>query len=301
MPINYKFLGVTIDKRKPVWLKANILGAARTSKITNIIHSQNLNTVCESARCPNRGECFEKGTAVFMILGNECTRNCRFCAIKYTTEPKIPDPNEPEKIAKLAKQFGLEHVIITSVTRDDLPDGGADHFAKTLRKIRKICNENTTTEVLTPDFKNNHNSIDLVLNENPTVFNHNLETIPRLYEKVRPQANYKQSLEVLKYARNRDTNIITKTGIMVGLGETQREVLDLLHDARDAGVKMLTIGQYLQADRKNLPVIDYIHPKIFDYYKKMALKMGFQYVESAPLVRSSYYTNKFNKIVDKIN
>lgn len=290
-----------INRPKPVWLKAKILGAARTSEISNIIHSHNLNTVCESARCPNRGECFEKETAVFMILGNECTRNCKFCAIHSTTEPESPDGNEPVKVAKLAKQFGLEHVIITSVTRDDLPDEGAEHFAKTIRAIRNTCPKNTTIEVLTPDFNGKHQALDIVLKENPTVFNHNLETVPGLYSQIRPQANYFQSLAVLKYAKRGKRKIFTKTGFMLGLGEGQPEVLSLLRDARDAEVDMLTIGQYLQADRKNVPVKNYIHPEIFDFYKNKAYEMGFKYVESAPLVRSSYYTKKFTEIMDKIN
>ncbi len=263
------------------------------------MHSNNLHTVCESAKCPNRGECFEKSRAVFLILGNFCTRNCKFCAIKFAKNLPAPNPEEPKKVAKVAKQLGLKHVIITSVTRDDLPDGGAEHFARTIQEIRKGNGENITIEVLTPDFLGNKSAIDIILKQNPTIFNHNLETIKLMYPEVRPQADYERSLDLLDYAKKRNNKIYTKTGIMVGLGETREQVINLFSDARKKSVDFITIGQYLQADKRHLPVKKFVHPHVFEFYKTKAEEMDFLYAESGPLVRSSYYTKNFQKIIDK--
>jgi lipoic acid synthetase len=283
--------------RKPSWLRAEMLGASNTANLTKMLSKYKLHTVCESARCPNRGECFEKGTAVFLIMGNECTRNCRFCAIPTTTHALPLDPDEPRRVAEMSQKLGLKHVIITSVTRDDLGDGGAAHFQKTIKEIRALLGENVFIEVLTPDFKGNESAIDTIIKEKPTIFNHNLETIKRLYSTIRPQADYERSLSLLERVKQRDSKIITKTGIMVGLGESQYEVLQVMKDARKVGVDMLTIGQYLQATIKNYPVHEYIHPEIFDKYKTNGMEMGFLYIESAPLVRSSYYSQNLATIL----
>jgi len=274
-----------------------MLGASNTANLTKMLSKYKLHTVCESARCPNRGECFEKGTAVFLIMGNECTRNCRFCAIPTTVHALPLDPDEPRRVAEMSQKLGLKHVIITSVTRDDLDDGGAAHFQKTIKEIRALLGNKVFIEVLTPDFKGNENAIDTVVKEKPTIFNHNLETIKRLYSTIRPQADYKRSLSLLERVKKQDPKIITKTGIMVGLGESQNEVLQVMKDARKVGVDMLTIGQYLQATTNNFPVQEYIHPEIFDKYKTDGMEMGFLYIESAPLVRSSYYSQNLATIL----
>ncbi len=286
-------------RRKPSWLKAEILGASNTARLNKLLHQHKLHTVCENARCPNRGECFEKGSAVFLIMGNECTRNCRFCAIKSTAHPLPLDPEEPTRVAELTKELALKHVIITSVTRDDLEDGGAQHFADTIHRIKEICGDLLYIEVLTPDFFGDTNAVDVVIKEKPTIFNHNLETIARLYQKIRPQADYERSLKILGYCKKKDPSIITKTGIMVGLEETDEEVYSLMKHARDAGVDMLTIGQYLQATSQNISVHEFIHPDVFRKYKEKGEDMGFLYVESGPLVRSSYYSQKLETIINK--
>lgn len=276
-----------------------MLGASNTANLTKILAKYELHTVCESARCPNRGECFEKGSAVFLIMGDKCTRNCRFCAIPTTAQPLPLDTDEPRRVAEMSQKLGLKHVIITSVTRDDLNDGGAEHFLKTIKEIRALLGEEVFIEVLTPDFKGNDRAIDCIVNEKPTIFNHNLETIKRLYSAIRPQADYERSLSVLKRVKMQDSKVITKTGIMVGLGESQDEVQQVMRDARSAGVDMMTIGQYLQATTKHYPVHEYIHPKIFEVYQEKGMKMGFLYIESGPLVRSSYYSTDLATILQK--
>ena len=284
-------------ERKPSWLRAEMLGATNIANLTKMLSQYGLHTVCESARCPNRGECFEKGTAVFLIMGNECTRNCRFCAITKTVHALPLDPDEPRRVAEMSQKLGLKHVIVTSVTRDDLDDGGAAHFQKTIKEIRTLLGENVFIEILTPDFKGKGSAIDTVIQEKPTIFNHNLETIKRLYPTVRPQADYERSLALLERVKQQDPNIITKTGIMVGLSESHDEVLQVMEDARKVRVDMLTIGQYLQATTKNYPVQEYIHPNIFEDYKTKGMEMGFLYIESAPLVRSSYYSQDLATIL----
>jgi lipoic acid synthetase len=256
--------------------------------------------VCESARCPNRGECFEKGRAVFLILGDLCTRNCRFCAIPKGKEPDKPDPDEPRRVAQVAKQIGLKHVIITSVTRDDLEDGGSSHYVQTIKEIRTQLGDDVLIEVLTPDFQGDTSAWDSIIDERPTVFNHNLETVPRLYPIIRPKANYKRSLSLLGYIKTKNPAIITKTGIMLGLGETSAEVISLLKDARNQCVDMITIGQYLQASKNAYPVKEYISPDKFRYYKSICDDLGFLYVESGPLIRSSYYSEDLSEILNHI-
>ena len=246
----------------------------------NKIH---LFTICTEAKCPNRGECFGKGTATFLILGNICTRNCGFCAVKKG-KPLPLDKNEPKRVAEFAKLLGLTHVVVTSVTRDDLPDGGAEQFIDTLKWIRKLTN--ATVELLVPDFGGNFDALDKLLSYKPDVLNHNIETVPRLYPIVRPLANYTRSLELLLYAKKK--GIITKSGLMVGLGETQEEVINTLYELRKAGCDIVTIGQYLRPSRRHLEVARYVHPDEFKYYEKEAYKMGFKFVASAPFVRSSY-------------
>lgn len=269
--------------RIPEWIKVkNPMGLHGTKRI---LRSYGLSTVCEEARCPNMGECFSRPTATFMILGSKCTRNCGFCSVKSSI-PEPLDPEEPKRVAMAAKEMGLRYVVITSVTRDDLSDGGAGHFAKTVYSVRKYLPE-TKVEILTPDFKGNLNSLNTALNSRPDVFNHNIETIPRLYPVVRPLADYRQSLYILEYVKKTALDIYTKSGLMLGLGERLDEVIDVLRDLRSAGCDIITIGQYLRPSRFNLPVIEYIRPEIFERLRLTALSMGFKYVASAPLVRSS--------------
>jgi lipoic acid synthetase len=269
--------------RKPEWLKVkNPLGLHNTKRI---LRSHRVSTVCEEARCPNMGKCFSRPTATFMILGSKCTRNCGFCSVKSSI-PEFLDPEEPERVALAAKEMGLRHVVITSVTRDDLSDGGAGHFAKTVYSVRRYL-PGTKVEILTPDFKGNINSLDTALNSMPDVFNHNVETVPRLYPVVRPLADYRRSLYILEYVKKADSEMCTKSGLMLGLGERLDEVIDVLKELKSTGCDIITIGQYLRPSRFNLPVIEYIRPEIFERLRLTAVSMGFRYVASAPFVRSS--------------
>lgn len=269
--------------RLPEWVKTkNLISSHDTKKI---LRDHRVATVCEEARCPNSTECFKKPAAAFIILGSRCTRNCGFCSVESTL-PEPPDSDEPERVALAAKAMELKYVVVTSVTRDDLPDGGASHFAKTVDSIRNHV-KGIKVEVLTPDFKGNKDSLKTVIDSNPDVFNHNIETVPRLYPYVRHNANYFTSIHILKNAKIFKSDITTKSGIMVGLGETFNEVIDVLKDVRNAGCDALTIGQYLRPTKKNLPVREYIRPEIFKTYKDTALDMGFKFVASSPLVRSS--------------
>ena len=270
-------------KRKPDWLKIDISSNNYVKKMRGILQDNELHTVCQEARCPNRGECWRAGEATVMILGDKCTRNCRFCAVGDS--PDTVDQNEPQKVARAISRIGLEYCVITSVTRDDLPDGGAQIWAKTIQKIREN-NPDCKIEVLIPDFKGNKESLDLVIEASPDVIGHNLETVPELYQKVRPQADFRQSLNLIEYAKHRKQ--ITKSGIMVGLGETNQQVINLMKQARNAGCDLFTIGQYLQPTEEHLPVDRYVTPDEFDYLKNEGLKMGFKAIMSGPLVRSSY-------------
>lgn len=268
--------------RHPEWIKVRSTGTHGTKKI---LRHHSVSTVCEEAKCPNQGKCFSKSTATFMILGNRCTRNCSFCAVE-SSNPLPPDPYEPERIAAAALELGLEFVVITSVTRDDLHDGGALQFARTIRAIKNKKNI-LNIEVLTPDFKGDVEALKTVLDVRPDVFNHNVETVPRLYPTVRPQADYTTSINVLKTAKKLYPDIRTKSGIMIGLGENVSETLSVMEDLRNAGCDFLTIGQYLQPRRNNLPVVEYIKPEVFEQYRVKGLEMGFKAVASSPLTRSS--------------
>ncbi|HIG0360890.1 lipoyl synthase [Clostridium sporogenes] len=273
-------------KRKPEWLKIKFQFGDSTKKINALKRSLGLNTVCDEANCPNRLECHNKGTATFMILGSVCTRNCRFCNVK-TGKAQCVDKEEPLHVAQAVKELGLKHAVITSVTRDDLEDGGASQFAEAIREIRKLT-PNTTIEVLIPDLKGNWEALKVILDEKPEILNHNIETISGLYKKVRPEAIYTRSLELLRKVKEIDKSILTKSGFMVGLGEKEEEVIELLKDLRKYQCDIVTIGQYLQPSKAHIELAEYVHPEVFKKYKKIGLDMGFKYIASSPLVRSSY-------------
>ena len=274
--------------RKPDWLKTKLQSNAQFVVVNNIVKEHGLHTICSSGRCPNMSECWNKGTATFMILGEICTRSCRFCNT-ISGRPLPPDPNEPTKLAESIKLMKLHHAVITSVDRDDLPDGGAAHWAETIR-VMKTVNPTTTLEVLIPDFDGKTDLIDLIIAEKPDIISHNLETVSRLTSSIRTKAKYDTSLKVLGYIASK--NIVAKTGIMLGLGEMEEEVLALMDDALAVGCSILTIGQYMQPSRQNIPVSEYITPQKFEEYKQIGLQKGFRMVESAPLVRSSYCAEK---------
>jgi lipoyl synthase len=276
--------------RKPPWLKKRIPPFQDLQKVKSILSETDLHTVCQEARCPNMGECFARGTATFLILGRFCTRGCGFCAVEHDA-PAPPDEAEPERVAQAVQKMGIHYVIITSVTRDDLPDGGASSFAETIRAIRAL-NPKINIEVLIPDFKGDLRSLKVVLKECPEVLNHNIETISRLYPRVRPLADYKRSLNLLKRSKEDCPHIPTKSGFMLGLGETQEEVLELLRDLREVGCDFLTIGQYLQPRQDRLPVVRFIPPEEFEEYKRMGQEMGFRAVASGPFVRSSFHASE---------
>lgn len=271
-------------KRKPDWLR--VKANSGNAEVYDMLRSLGLNTVCEEAACPNCGECFGKKTATFMILGRNCTRHCRFCNVSKG-EPCIVDKKEPSNVASAVKLLKLRHVVITSVTRDDLPDGGAFHFADVIKAIRDGAEGNPPViEVLIPDFKGNREALEKVIKAKPDIINHNVETVPRLYANVRPEAEYKRSLELIK--RVSGSGIITKSGIMVGLGEKHEEVLEVFGDLVKNGCMLLTIGQYLAPSKAHYPVQQFIEPTVFEQYKKEGEDAGFKYVASGPLVRSSY-------------
>ncbi len=273
-------------KRKPEWLRIDMNKGRSLDYVQDILRRFSLNTVCEEANCPNRMECFSKNTATFMILGSQCTRNCRFCNVTHAA-PQPVDPEEPRKVAEAASELGLKHVVITSVTRDDLPDGGARHFAQVIREVNAI-DSNIAVEVLIPDFRGSYMALETVVKAKPQILNHNIETVPRLYSEVRPSAIYVRSIQLLARVKFMNDRIFTKSGIMLGLGEREDEVLQVLEDLRIAGCDFLTIGQYLAPSTKHYPVVEYVTPEVFRRYKEAALDMGFSFVASAPLVRSSY-------------
>lgn len=277
-------------KRFPPWLKVQARLNERYSKTQLIIKENGLHTVCDGAACPNRGVCYAEGTATFMILGNVCTRNCRFCNVDKG-KPMPLDPDEPRRVALAVQQLKLDYVVITSVTRDDLNDGGAAVFGEVIKRIR-LESPNTRIEVLTPDFKNNQEALLTVAAARPDVFNHNIETVSRLYPEVRPQADYHQSLAVLKKMKKMLDNAKTKSGIMVGLGETKKEMKETLMDLRSVNCDFVTIGQYLSPSKQHLPVVEYIKPEVFDEYRELAYSLGFSGVASGPLVRSSYHAKE---------
>ncbi|MEN8262096.1 MAG: lipoyl synthase [Nitrospirota bacterium] len=273
--------------RHPEWIKVKSTGTHNTKKI---LRHHGVSTVCEEARCPNQGKCFSQSTATFMILGDRCTRNCSFCAVE-SSAPLPLDPGEPGKVAEAASALGLRFVVITSVTRDDLPDGGAEQFAKTIETVREI-NKSIKIEVLTPDFKGDSEALKTVLDARPDVFNHNIETVPSLYKNVRPMADYNTSLNVLRTVRSLCPDLRTKSGMMLGLGESEKEVLSVMSDLRNVDCDFLTIGQYLQPRRTNISLVEYVKPEVFEQYRIKGLEMGFKAVASSPLTRSSMDAGK---------
>lgn len=280
--------------RKPEWLKKRIDPVAE-AQMEALLRSLSLHTICEDANCPNRSECFKSKTATFMILGDVCTRGCRFCAVTKGA-PQTVDPEEPERVALAAEQLGLKHIVVTSVTRDDLPDGGGAHFARTTEALKARL-PHCTVEVLIPDFQGSESALQTVIASRPDIINHNIETVPSLYRTVRPQAVYERSLELLR--RVKRAGLCSKTGLMVGLGETKEEVLALMDNLVAAGCDMLTIGQYLQPSKQHLPIAEFITPQQFDEYKAIALVKGFKYVASGPFVRSSYQASEGMKEMKK--
>jgi len=277
--------------RKPEWLRVKSFSGEGFDHVNRLLKEHGLNTVCQAANCPNRGECFNRGIATFLILGPVCTRNCRFCDISSGT-PHVVDVDEPRRVAEVSRKLELKHVVVTSVTRDDLPDGGAEQFARTVRAIKEAIDK-VAVEVLTPDFIGKPGAADIVINSQPNVFNHNVETVPDLYHSVRPGADYEASLRLLRYVHD-NSDIVTKTGLMVGLGETREQLNALLRDIAYNRVSILTIGQYLAPSREHWPVARYVHPDEFAELKEMAQSAGIPKVVSAPLVRSSYKADVYS-------
>jgi lipoyl synthase len=280
--------------RLPEWLRKRHTHFESVHDLKVELRRLRLHTVCESARCPNIHECFHRGAATFMILGNLCTRGGGFCSVPKSRNPGALDPDEPGNVARMAAAMNLRYVVITSVNRDDLPDGGSHHFAETVREVRSAL-PGARVEVLTPDFCGNLDAVARVLDAAPHVFNHNMETVPRLYKRVRPQANYRQSLDVLRFAKHYRPESLTKSGAMAGLGETESEVQELLRDLRTSKVDVATLGQYLQPARRNLPVAEYVTPERFEAYREFGYSIGFKMVFSGPLVRSSYMADLVNE------
>ena len=279
----------TMRRRLPAWLKRRLPKGNGNSFTHELLRELRLETVCENARCPNRPECYARRTATFMILGNVCTRPCGFCAVPRG-RPEDLAADEPERVAEAAVRLGLRHVVITSVTRDDLPDGGADHFYRCVLAVRRRTG--AAVEVLTPDFLGDRLAIDRVLEARPEVYNHNMETVPRFYRKVRGRADYRRSLAVLEHVKRQSPQTVTKSGLMLGLGETTEELLDVLADLRSAGCDTLTLGQYLAPTLKHVPVARYVPPGEFDFLAGLARSLGFVHVASGPFVRSSYHAEE---------
>lgn len=277
-----------LHQRKPDWLKIKLPKGTNFTQVKSIVQRYNLHTICTSGKCPNMGECWAAGTATLMILGDVCTRSCKFCATK-TGKPLPVDANEPSNVAESIRLMGLKHAVLTSVDRDDLPDKGAGHWAATIKDVKRV-NPETTMEVLIPDFDGEPNLIGLVVDARPDIISHNLETVRRLTPLVRSRAKYDVSLKVLKTIA--ESGVVPKSGIMLGLGETREEVLETMDDLLSVGCKVFTIGQYLQPTKEHLPVEAYVHPDVFEEYRQIGLAKGFKNVESAPLVRSSYHAER---------
>ena len=277
-------------RRHPDWLKVKIGGGENFIKMKSLLRNAKLHTICEEAKCPNIAECFGSNTAVFLILGDICTRNCKYCKVKHG-KPKEINSNEPNEVAESVRELGLKYVVITSVTRDDLDDGGASIFFETVNEIRKL-NESCKIEVLIPDFKGKIQSLKKVIDAKPDVINHNIEVIKELFPEIRPEGNYDISLQLLRNIKNNDKNIKTKSGFMIGIGENRDQILKTMSDLRNANVDFLTIGQYLQPTREHIEIKKYYTPEEFDQIRKIGLDMGFEHVESGPLVRSSYHAEK---------
>jgi lipoic acid synthetase len=279
------------EGRKPPWLKVRFPGGENYMRLKNVMRAGGLHTVCEEARCPNIGECWEAGTATFMILGDTCTRACGFCAVKSGRPESAPDRLEPMRVANAVREMALQHAVVTSVNRDDQPDGGASIFAQTIRWIRRLS-PGTSVEVLIPDFMGNWDALATVMAAQPEILNHNTETVPRLYRRVRPKARYERTLELLRRARELDPGTITKTGLMVGLGETRHELLQVFEDLLKRDVSVLTLGQYLRPTEKHLALVRYYDPDEFAELRAQAIALGFAHVEAGPLVRSSYHAER---------
>jgi lipoic acid synthetase len=276
-----------MSARLPEWIREKKINLRGLHEIKSLLRERDLHSVCESLACPNRTECFSRGTATFMILGDVCTRSCGFCNVTTGRPYAAPSPDEPSAVADAAKKMRLRHVVVTSVTRDDLPDGGAQQFAETIEALRENV-PGCIVEVLTPDFRGNVESVRTVVDAKPDYFSHNVETVPRLYDYVRPGARFQRSLDVLAHAKRIDPAIVTKSGLMLGLGEKREEVIDSMQRLLGAGVEILTIGQYLQPKREKLDVVEYIHPTVFEEYRVLGEQMGYRAVFSGPFVRSSY-------------
>ena len=277
-------------RRHPDWLKVRIGSGPKYAKMKSLLRNAELHTICEEAKCPNIAECFNRGTAVFLILGDTCTRNCRYCNVVHG-EPKPINQNEPKEVAQSVKTLGLSYVVVTSVTRDDITDGGAKAFYQTIMEIKKT-NPNCKVEVLIPDFKGDESSLKTVIEGKPDVVNHNIEVVEDLFPKIRPEGDYQISLNLLKNIKKYGPSIKSKSGFMVGLGETKEQLILTMKDLRSSGVEILTIGQYLQPSKQHAEIKKYYNPKEFDEFKKIALKMGFMNVVSGPLVRSSYHAEE---------
>lgn len=285
--------------RLPVWFKKRLPLPGIMAEMGHLLDSLHLHTVCQSAHCPNIGDCFTKHTATFLILGDTCTRNCTFCAVNKGV-PQPPDPREPEHLAEAVAQLSLKHVVITSVTRDDLPDGGAGHFARIISFLKER-NASLTVEVLIPDFRGSRIALEVVVSANPDVINHNIETVPRLYPEVRPMADFRRSVELLLRVEEMDIGIITKSGLMLGLGESHDEIINAMQALRMANCDLLTIGQYLQPSPKHHPVVSFISPEQFEEFAQLGRSMGFREVASAPLVRSSFQAAELYRTMSTIN
>lgn len=284
-------------QRKPEWFKRRLPGGAPFRDVIATLARHSLHSVCDEARCPNRGECFSKRTATFLILGDACTRNCRFCAVNHGV-PLPPDPDEPEHLAHAVADLGLMHVVVTSVTRDDLPDGGGAHFAESIGSVRRL-NPETAVEALVPDFKGELPPLETVIAANPAVLGHNIETVPRLYPLVRTGSDYRRSLALLRNVHELAPEIITKSGLMLGLGETEDEILDVFEALLASGCRILTLGQYLRPSRNHVPIARFLHPDEFESLRETALGMGFGAVASGPEVRSSYKASEMTGILSK--
>lgn len=274
-----------MQRRLPDYLKRPIIDTDKTRTVRKILKTKCLNTVCENARCPNKNECYTKNTATFLIMGNDCTRNCKYCNISCA-RPEPLDLEEPKHVAEAVQALGLKYAVITSVTRDDLPDGGAEHFANCIYEIRKLCPD-TKIEILTPDFKGNKDCLDTIIKAHPDVFNHNIEAVRDIFKSVRPQGDYECSLEVLKYVKD-NSDILTKSGLIIGLGETFEQIEQTLIDLKNVGCDIVTIGQYIQPSKHHLEVAKYYTPEEYDKLKKLANKVGIKNHQIGPLVRSSY-------------
>ena len=277
-------------RRHPDWLRVKIGSGENYVRMKSLLRNAKLHTICEEARCPNIAECFGSGTAVFLILGDTCTRNCRYCYVKHG-EPSSLNPNEPRDVAESVKKLGLRYVVITSVTRDDLEDGGANVFSETIKEIKKI-NKDCKIEVLIPDFKGRTESLKKIIFSKPDVINHNIEVVKNLFADIRPQGNYDTSLKILRDIKKIDKDLKTKSGFMIGLGETKYQILKTMKDLKETNVDFLTIGQYLQPSKNHVEIKKYYTPNEFEQFKKFAIDLGFKHVESGPLVRSSYHAEK---------